>query len=84
VRQVLRDGSVVAMLGASPGASTAVWITFNVIERCCPDEPKNRGWSAKLKEMIPSYGQSLIENAAPWIQVRAEAAAGLQIGDVPK
>jgi L-2-hydroxyglutarate oxidase LhgO len=28
------DGSIVKMLGASPGASTAVWIMLQVIERC--------------------------------------------------
>jgi malate dehydrogenase (quinone) len=78
------DGSIVAMLGASPGASTAVSIMVNVIERCFPDELKNRGWSAKLKEMIPSYGQSLIENAALCQQVRAETAAVLQIGHIPQ
>lgn len=26
------------MLGASPGASTAVWIMLQVIERCFPDK----------------------------------------------
>src|SRR4029077_20152547 len=44
------DGSIVAMLGASPGASTAVWIMIQVIERCFPEKLKN-GWSAKLKEL---------------------------------
>jgi malate dehydrogenase (quinone) len=78
------DGSIVAMLGASPGASTAVSIMVNVIERCFPDELKNGGWSAKLKEMIPSYGQSLVDNAALCQQVRAQKAAVLQISDIPQ
>ena len=64
------DRSIVAMLGASPGASTAVWIMAQVIERCFPEKLKKGGWSAKLKEMIPSYGQSLAENAALCQQVR--------------
>jgi malate dehydrogenase (quinone) len=76
------DGSIVAMLGASPGASTAAWIMVNVIERCFSDEVKNGGWSAKLKELIPSYGQSLIDNPALCQQVRAETAAVLQINDI--
>lgn len=75
------DGSLVAMLGASPGASTAVSIMIDVIERCFPDELQNGGWSAKLQEMIPSYGQSLIENSALCQQVRAQTAAVLQIKD---
>ena len=77
------DRSIVAMLGASPGASTAVWIMVEVIKRCFPEKLKN-GWSAKLKELIPSYGQSLIENAALCRQVRAETAAVLLINDIPQ
>ena len=75
------DGSIIAMLGASPGASTAVWIMVSVIERCFPKELAN-GWSAKLKELIPSYGQSLIENAALCDKVRAETAPILQINNI--
>ncbi len=76
------DGSIVAMLGASPGASTAVWIMVQVIERCFPEKLKKGGWSVKLREMIPSYGQSLAENAALCQQVRAETAAVLQINNI--
>jgi malate dehydrogenase (quinone) len=42
------------MLGASPGASTAVWIMLQVIERCFAEKLKDGGWSGKLKELIPS------------------------------
>jgi malate dehydrogenase (quinone) len=76
------DGSLVALLGASPGASTAVWITLNVIERCFQDKLKTGGWTAKLKEIIPSYGQSLIEDAALCRRVRAETAAVLHLQNV--
>src|SRR5580658_10553069 len=31
---IAADHSIVAMLGASPGASTAAWIMVQVIERC--------------------------------------------------
>jgi malate dehydrogenase (quinone) len=76
------DRSIVAMLGASPGASTAVAIMVQVIERCFPEKLTKGGWSAKVKEMIPSYGQSLIENAALCREVRAETAPVLQINDI--
>ena len=76
------DGSIVAMLGASPGASTAVWIILQVIERCFAQQLKKGEWSAKLKKVIPSYGQSLIENVALCRQIRAETAAVLQINNV--
>jgi malate dehydrogenase (quinone) len=76
------DHSIVAMLGASPGASTAVWIMVRVLERCFAEKLRTGGWSAKLKEIIPSYGQSLIENAALCQQVRAETASVLHINNV--
>jgi malate dehydrogenase (quinone) len=76
------DHSIVAMLGASPGASTAMWIMIQVIERCFGDKLKGGGWFAKLKEMIPSYGQSLAENAALCQQVRTETAAVLHINNI--
>jgi malate dehydrogenase (quinone) len=76
------DGSIVAMLGASPGASTAVWIMIQVIERCFAENFKHGGWCVKLKQLIPSYGQSLAENAALRQQVRAETAAVLHINNI--
>lgn len=54
------DGSVAALLGASPGASTAVQVMLEVIERCFPQHV--RDWEPRIKEMIPSYGQPLAEN----------------------
>ena len=71
------DGSIVAMLGASPGASTAVWVMLRVIERCFRDNLTAKGWANKLKGMIPSYGQSLIENPELAQRVRAENGSRL-------
>lgn len=48
-----KDGSIAALLGASPGASTSVKIMLDVIEKCFPEEMKN--WEGKIKQMIPSY-----------------------------
>jgi malate dehydrogenase (quinone) len=76
------DRSVVAMLGASPGASTAVWIMVKVIEDCFANELKNGGWAVKMKEMIPSYGQSLVDNAELCRKVRADTAAVLHLENV--
>ncbi|WP_262708194.1 malate:quinone oxidoreductase [Mucilaginibacter gilvus] len=56
------DGSISALLGASPGASTSVPIMVELIERCFKDKVKTPQWQAKLKQMIPSYGQSLVKN----------------------
>jgi L-2-hydroxyglutarate oxidase LhgO len=57
------DGSIAALLGASPGASTAVAIMLELIGDCFGDKLKTLPWQAKLKEMIPSHGESLISNA---------------------
>jgi malate dehydrogenase (quinone) len=57
------DGSVAALLGASPGASTAVHVMLELFEKCFPQHMSE--WEPKLKEMIPSYGMSLVEN--PWL-----------------
>jgi len=76
------DRSIAAMLGASPGASTAVWIMVEALERCFPEQLAHQGWVGKLKEMIPSYGQSLIDNVPLCRRVRAETAAVLQIADI--
>jgi malate dehydrogenase (quinone) len=54
------DGSIAALLGASPGASTAVHVMLEVINKCFPQHVKE--WEPKIKEMIPSYGMSLMEN----------------------
>ena len=54
------DGSIAALLGASPGASTAVAIMLEVIRRCFPNELKK--WEPKIRDMIPSYGVSLEKN----------------------
>ena len=64
------DGSLAALLGASPGASTAVQAMIDVIERCFKDRIETPEWSDRMKAMIPSYGQSLIENEALLASVR--------------
>ena len=79
---VAPDRSIVALLGASPGASTAVWIMLRVIERCFGEKLKSAGWSARLKQIIPSYGQSLAENPVLCREVRADTAAVLHTNDV--
>jgi malate dehydrogenase (quinone) len=81
---IASDHSLVAMLGASPGASTAVWIMLQVLERGFPGELKTRDWPAKLKQMIPSYGQSLIDNPALCLEVRAETAEVLRLTNIAR
>ena len=53
------DSSIVALLGASPGASTAVWIMVHMLENCFHEELVGH-WVPKLKEMIPSDRKSVV------------------------
>ena len=75
------DRSIVAMLGASPGASTAVAIMIEVLERCFPDKLKN-GWGSRLKDMIPTYGQSIIDSPTLCREIRAKTAEILHLTNV--
>ena len=65
------DGSIAALLGASPGASTSVSIMLDLLARCFGNRIEAPAWKAKLKEMIPSYGESLAKDAALCERVRA-------------
>ena len=53
------DGSIAALLGASPGASTAVSIMLNLLQRCFPQQLRSAEWQTKIRQMIPSYGKPL-------------------------
>lgn len=71
------DGSIAALLGASPGASTAVNVMLEVIENCFPEYVEE--WEPKIKEMIPSYGVSLMENPDLLREVHATTAEVLDL-----
>jgi len=67
------DGSLVALLGASPGASTATYIMVKMIETALnPDLIGD--WKPKMATIIPSYGHDLKLDAALLQQVRARTA----------
>ena len=51
------DGSIAGLLGASPGASTAVSIMLGLLKTCFPDRVSE--WEPRLRELIPSYGETL-------------------------
>ncbi len=55
-----QDGSISALLGASPGASTSVSAMLNLMKQCFPELMKNN-WNEAIKEMIPSYGEDLAQ-----------------------
>ena len=73
------DKSIIAMLGASPGASTAVAIMTHVIEQCFSSQLQTSEGMEKMKMMIPSYGTSLINDAKLCASVRDETASVLNL-----
>ena len=75
-----KDGTLAALLGASPGASTAANAMINVIERCFPEKIKTPEWQERMKELVPSYGHSLVEDEALLTEVRARTLSTLKLG----
>ncbi|QNI87532.1 malate:quinone oxidoreductase [Synechococcus sp. ROS8604] len=75
------DGSLAALLGASPGASTSVTIMLEILQRCLPDRLASQAWQQRLQALLPSYGQDL--NADRELlqrsRDRSDALLGLQI-----
>ena len=59
-----------------------MFIAISVLEKCFKNELTADRWLPKLKEMIPSYGESLIEDAALSRRVRADTAAVLHLENV--
>lgn len=74
-----KDGTMAALLGASPGASTSVQAMIEVIERCFKPRMKTAAWKHKMKEMIPAYGESLDENVALLHELRKKTLATLKL-----
>jgi len=71
------DGSLAAILGASPGASTSVAIMLNVIKSAF--KGRLTEWTPKIVDMIPSYGRSISDDAALAASVRADTNATLKL-----
>ncbi|MDA8504965.1 malate dehydrogenase (quinone) [Citrobacter sp. Awk 2] len=57
-----KEGTIAALLGASPGASTAAPIMLHLMEKVFKDKVASPQWQAKLKTIIPSYGAKLNGN----------------------
>ncbi len=56
------DGSIAALLGASPGASTSVYAMLDLLNQCFKEQMKSEAWQTRLKEMIPTYGKKLADD----------------------
>jgi malate dehydrogenase (quinone) len=72
------DGSIAALLGASPGASTVTSIMLGLLERCFPQQ--YAGWEPRLKDMVPSLGRKLHEDPTLLTELSDYTSGTLQIG----
>jgi malate dehydrogenase (quinone) len=77
-----KDKSIVALLGASPGASTAASISIDVLKKCFGNELTEGAWLPRLKAIIPTYGIDLKTDADACRRARAETAQVLNINDI--
>eukprot|EP01136_Pigoraptor_vietnamica_P028704 Opistho-1_new@7655 len=76
------DGSIAALLGASPGASTAVSIMLDLLNRCFKNKVKSDEWQAKIKQMIPTYKQKLADDEALCNNIRNYTSTVLKLNAV--
>src|SRR5699024_799176 len=74
-----KDGTLAALLGASPGASTAANAMLTVLERCFPERVASAEWQERLRMLVPSYGQSLVEDEELLTRVRERTLATLKL-----
>jgi len=74
-----KDGSIAALLGASPGASTSVQAMTDVISLCFSDRIQTLEWKSKMRTMVPSYGKSLIDDPELLKEVRTRTLRTLQL-----
>ncbi|XTZ40189.1 malate dehydrogenase (quinone) [Salmonella enterica] len=75
--------TISALLGASPGASTAAPIALNVVKKMFPEQFKSAEWQSKIREIVPSYGQEMNGNVALTQQVWDDTAATLELTKPP-
>ncbi len=79
-----RQGTIAALLGASPGASTSPAIMLDVLTRMFPQQMAG-GWKPHIVTMIPSYGQKINDSPAATNRIRRMTSEALRLPyiDVP-
>ncbi|RLK33674.1 malate dehydrogenase (quinone) [Cupriavidus plantarum] len=78
-----RDGSLAALLGASPGASTAAPIMLTLLERVFKDRLATPAWQQKVRQIVPSYGTRLNDSPARVAEEWRYTAGVLQLTPPP-
>ena len=79
--EVLRseDGTLAALLGASPGASILVPIILEIIEKCFSKQLATKEWQERIRTIIPSYGISIVSNETLFMSIREDTLSTLKL-----
>lgn len=73
------DGSIAALLGASPGASVSVSVMLEVIERCFPEQYKSAAWQERLGKIFEADEKTLETDGALLRRVRERTSKTLEL-----
>ena len=73
-----KDGSLAALLGASPGASVTVSIMLELIERCFPEKAAGE-WATKLHEIFPAREKVLETDAELYRKLNTQNNISLEL-----
>tara|TARA_Y100001968_G_scaffold42730_5_gene32817 strand:+ start:629 stop:2122 length:1494 start_codon:yes stop_codon:yes gene_type:complete len=65
-----KDGSLAALLGASPGASTAVTTMLKVLFSCWSEKMETEVWKERLVKLLPSFGKKINDDFSLLKKVR--------------
>ncbi|MDQ0521053.1 malate dehydrogenase (quinone) [Methylobacterium gregans] len=79
-----KDGTIAALLGASPGASTAAPIMLNVLEKVFAQRVATPEWQAKIRQIVPSYGTKLNDSPQKAYEALAYTSEQLQLTPPPQ
>ena len=79
---VSADTTLLALMGASPGASTAAAIALETLRKGFGNRMTEHGWLPRLREIIPTYGIDLKTNENACRQSRLETAPVLGLATV--
>ncbi|AWN37603.1 malate dehydrogenase (quinone) [Methylobacterium radiodurans] len=79
-----KDGTIAALLGASPGASTAAPIMLNVLEKVFAQKVASPEWQAKIRQIVPSYGTKLNDDPRRAYEALAYTSETLQLTPPPQ
>lgn len=79
-----KDGSIAALLGASPGASTAAPIMLEVLQKVFAERVKSAEWQDKIRKIVPSYGTKLNADPQKAYEALAYTSEHLQLTPPPK